>query len=71
MFFDLYLQGSFLVALRLQVLGLKVISFERLVQVLHQRSGGGGGLTENTDAADALRRGSQVKVGDVILVQNI
>ena len=25
------------------------------VEVLHQRNGGGGGLTENADAADASR----------------
>ena len=41
------------------------------VQVLHQRVGGGGGLTEIADAADALRGGggSQVKIADVILEQ--
>ena len=27
------------------------------VEVLHQRNGGGGGLTENADAADASRGG--------------
>ena len=34
------------------------------VEVLHQRNGGGGGLTENADAADG---GSQVKIDNVIL----
>ena len=39
------------------------------VEVLHQRNGGGGGLTENADAADVPRGGgwSQVKIDYVIL----
>ena len=39
------------------------------VEVLHQRNGEGGGLTENADAADASRGGwgSQVQIDDVIL----
>ena len=39
------------------------------VEVLHQRNGGGGGLTEKADAADASRGGggSQVKIDDVII----
>ena len=34
-----------------------MILMQGKVQVLHQRIGGGGGLTENADAADASRGG--------------